>query len=65
MRGTGGQRELQAERYTAVEDSVLRLIRELMHERLTPKEHDVQSVELGSGVVPKENLSCSNSSCSG
>ena len=32
-----GQRELQAEGYTAVEDSVLRLLRELMHDRLTPE----------------------------
>lgn len=37
MQGTGGQTELQAEGYTAVEDSVLRLLRELMHDRLTPE----------------------------
>ena len=33
----GGQTELQAEGYTAVEDSVLRLLRELMQDRLTPE----------------------------
>lgn len=37
MRGTGGQRELQAEGYTAVEDSVLRLLRSFLHDRLTPE----------------------------
>ncbi|KAL3505650.1 hypothetical protein ACH5RR_031032 [Cinchona calisaya] len=31
----GGQTELQAEGYTAVEDFVLRLLRELMQDRLT------------------------------
>ena len=37
MRGTGGQTELQAEGYTAVEDPVLPLLRELMQDRLTPE----------------------------